>query len=471
LAALGIVIVLVLAGVGGGFYASRYFQQRANPGATLAGKGIAGQDQAQVTALARSMTESLRLRLSEGGKTVTATPAELGLTAQPDQAAQAALAAGRDKPFWLALNPWSAKPVDLAASVDAAKLQDFLDTTFVPPEDKFVNADVKLNDQAGVFEVVPGKVGETIEAEPVMKAIQVALAGGDPGVVQLAAADQPPVIADQAAQQAVDKANAVLAATMTFTTDNRKANQNEYTLPAGAAKAWTAVKPNAAGDGFDVVIDQAAATKDIADQLDQNLAVPPRPQIVVLYPGTEDEIGVKQWGWDGLKVAGTDGVGSQVVAALEKGESPTIAVDLEDAEFTTERVEAPSNFDVPDGDPWIDVNLSTFRVTLFKGTTAVNSFLVTTGDSATGHGTRTGTNYVYMKYDSQVMRGTDADPYEVATQWVSYFDGGIAFHSAPWREPNDWGREASHGCVNMRTSHALALYNFAPVGTKVVVHR
>ena len=53
--------------------------------------------------------------------------------------------------------------------------------------------------------------------------------------------------------------------------------------------------------------------------------------------------------------------------------------------------------------------------------------------------------------------------------WTMYFYGGYAIHGTYWH--NNFGTPMSHGCVNMRTSEAKWLFNWAPRGTLVVVHR
>jgi lipoprotein-anchoring transpeptidase ErfK/SrfK len=53
-------------------------------------------------------------------------------------------------------------------------------------------------------------------------------------------------------------------------------------------------------------------------------------------------------------------------------------------------------------------------------------------------------------------------------RWDTYFDGGNAFHTAYWH--NNFGTPMSHGCINMREADAKVVYDFAPLGTKVVVH-
>ena len=51
---------------------------------------------------------------------------------------------------------------------------------------------------------------------------------------------------------------------------------------------------------------------------------------------------------------------------------------------------------------------------------------------------------------------------------VMYFYQAYAFHGAYWH--NNFGRRASHGCVNMPPASAEWLYNWAEVGTRVEVY-
>ena len=52
---------------------------------------------------------------------------------------------------------------------------------------------------------------------------------------------------------------------------------------------------------------------------------------------------------------------------------------------------------------------------------------------------------------------------------MSYFNGDEAFHSAYWH--NNFGNRMSHGCVNMPIPEAKFVYEWAPIGTEVWVHR
>jgi lipoprotein-anchoring transpeptidase ErfK/SrfK len=49
-----------------------------------------------------------------------------------------------------------------------------------------------------------------------------------------------------------------------------------------------------------------------------------------------------------------------------------------------------------------------------------------------------------------------------------YFYQGYGTHGTYWH--TNFGQPMSHGCVNMTIGDAQWLYNWAPVGTLVVVH-
>lgn len=114
---------------------------------------------------------------------------------------------------------------------------------------------------------------------------------------------------------------------------------------------------------------------------------------------------------------------------------------------------------------WIEVDLSAQRVTAWNGRKKVRSFMVSTGKRRTP--TRLGTFSVQSKHRSTRMRGRNYNVPNVP--YVMYYSGGYALHGAYWH--NRFGTPVSHGCVNLRTASARWLYNWAPIGTPVVVRR
>jgi LysM repeat protein len=111
----------------------------------------------------------------------------------------------------------------------------------------------------------------------------------------------------------------------------------------------------------------------------------------------------------------------------------------------------------------IEVVLSEQKVYAYDGKTLINEFIVSTGVPA--HPTVTGKFYIYRKLDVTRMVG---DGYDLPNiHWVMYFFEGYSFHEAYWH--NNFGHPMSHGCVNMRLEDAKWLYDWAPLGTPVLV--
>lgn len=88
-----------------------------------------------------------------------------------------------------------------------------------------------------------------------------------------------------------------------------------------------------------------------------------------------------------------------------------------------------------------------------------------------GFDTPPGTYYINSKIPSQTMSGVlGGEYYNVPdVPWVMYFtDVGHAIHGTYWH--NNFGAVMSHGCVNLPLDVSQWLYDWAPVGTKVVIH-
>jgi lipoprotein-anchoring transpeptidase ErfK/SrfK len=113
---------------------------------------------------------------------------------------------------------------------------------------------------------------------------------------------------------------------------------------------------------------------------------------------------------------------------------------------------------------WIDVDISEQRVTAYDGDQAIQSFIVSTGVAA--YPTVIGQFRVYVKYTAADMAGPGY--YLPDVPYTMYFYKGYALHGTYWH--SNFGTPMSHGCVNLRTSEAQWLFNFASVGTLVIVH-
>lgn len=131
----------------------------------------------------------------------------------------------------------------------------------------------------------------------------------------------------------------------------------------------------------------------------------------------------------------------------------------------TEPALSHSSYARQGGRRWIEVDLSRQQLVAWNGRTVERIFWVSTGKRRTP--TPTGTYSIQSKYRVSRMRGANYNVPNVP--YTMYYSGGYALHGAYWH--NSFGTRVSHGCVNLGVRQARWLYNWAPVGTKVVVRR
>lgn len=141
---------------------------------------------------------------------------------------------------------------------------------------------------------------------------------------------------------------------------------------------------------------------------------------------------------------------------------------------------------------WIDVNVSAQSLVAFEGEKPVYATIVSTGrhhdtDKTKDHRTILGDFRIREKHIAATMEddGASDGPYSIQdVPWIMYFEGSYALHGAFWHSA--FGRERSHGCVNMTPYDAKQIFQWAGPklpegwhgvkatkenpGTRVIVH-
>jgi len=114
------------------------------------------------------------------------------------------------------------------------------------------------------------------------------------------------------------------------------------------------------------------------------------------------------------------------------------------------------------------IDLSDQKLYMQEGDNTVGTFLVSTGKWAP---TPTGSFAIWTKLRYTTMAGGNpalGTYYNLPNvPYTMYFYQGYGIHGAYWH--NNFGNPMSHGCVNMRPEEAGIVYNWADVGTPVVV--
>lgn len=121
----------------------------------------------------------------------------------------------------------------------------------------------------------------------------------------------------------------------------------------------------------------------------------------------------------------------------------------------------------------IVINLGLQRLYAYEngGTVFPKAVTITTGKY--GFETVTGEFAIYLKEQNHRMRSPFPGIYydNLVSYWMPFYLG-YGLHDAPWRSiygTQDYSYVGSHGCVNMPFSEASILYNWAEVGTRVLV--
>jgi lipoprotein-anchoring transpeptidase ErfK/SrfK len=117
----------------------------------------------------------------------------------------------------------------------------------------------------------------------------------------------------------------------------------------------------------------------------------------------------------------------------------------------------------------MEVSLSHQTMTLYENDKPVRTIYVATGVAAAP--TPTGTYYVQMKAAQMRFRGVNPDGshYDIPdVHWVMPFWGDYTIHGAYWRPR--FGVPGSDGCVSMSDADAKSLFDWADVGTPIVIH-
>lgn len=124
----------------------------------------------------------------------------------------------------------------------------------------------------------------------------------------------------------------------------------------------------------------------------------------------------------------------------------------------------------PTDGKWIDVDIGDQTITAYMGGAPLKTVLVSTGVAS--HPTVIGQYKIYVKVASQSMTGGSKFSHDYyylpGVPNVMFFYDGYAIHGTYWH--HNFGHPMSHGCVNLSLEDAKWFFDWAEVGTTVVVH-
>ncbi|MCO5221916.1 MAG: L,D-transpeptidase family protein [Thermomicrobiales bacterium] len=132
----------------------------------------------------------------------------------------------------------------------------------------------------------------------------------------------------------------------------------------------------------------------------------------------------------------------------------------------------PSN--APKTGRWIDVHLTQQLITLYEDRDPIRVVVTTSGMA--GWETPPGEYTITWRKANETMTSgaIGAEHFFKLDDvlYTQYFtDEGHAIHYAWWRTPETIGRPGSHGCLNVLLDDAEFMWNWADVGTPIVIHK
>lgn len=447
-------------------YAAHY-QDRALPGSSLAGVQVSGQTRAELATSLRQRVADTKITVATPSGRTTASLADLGYTVDVDATVARVFDENSQLSSYVkALT--TDRSVGVVSTFDPQVMDSYVAELASTDGTPAANAKVIRAEGASAFTVTPAVAGKTIDPASFQDVVKKAATDLVAATANAKIIDLPAAVSTESAQAIADQANAIVMAPVTITAEGKT-----FTATEQEKAAWVTVGEK---DGAPTapIVDAAKIGEWVTKQAGSVTVKPVKGVRNVNSQGAVLSVVTKAK--DGVDVGNAQQVAEALAAKLTAGQGAQEAFTTTVVQATwTERkiADGAQNlaYQAADGEKWIDVNLANKTMTAYVGAApAFGPISVVDGGAQTP--TVTGTYKVYLKFQKQTMRGENADGtnYEAPdVPWVTYFYRGYALHGAPWR--SSFGYSGSHGCVNLPVSVAKQVYDFAPLGTPVVVHR
>ena len=459
-------LLLGVVGAGGYAYAAHY-DGRAVPGTTVAGTDVSGKSRQEIVATIEERAKNTKVGVS-GDVTASASLTDLGTTVDAQATADAVMARGDTLGEKLrALVSQGKSEVPVVSTTDKTKVSGY--ATSLIPEDraKARNATVILSEDGTTFTTTSSAKGSSLDANALAQAAQKAATSLDSSSISLKITDAAPKVSDSDAQKVADKANGWVSQDVTITM-----GEDSYTAENTDKASWIKIT-NSTESAPTIAVDSSKVSQWVKAKAEEASSEPVTGERNVNASG--QVVSTPTEAKDGKTVNNADAVATSITQSLGSNkaysgsfEATTVKAEWKERTIANGAEKLP--YQAAPGEKWVDLNLSNKTVTAYEGATVVHG-PVSIVDGAAETPTVTGTYKVYLQYESQTMRGENADgsPYVAEdVPWVSYFYSGYAFHGAGWR--SSFGYSGSHGCVNMPVSEAQWIYNWVDTNTVVQSH-
>lgn len=349
---------------------------------------------------------------------------------------------------------WRPVTAPIAITVDSAKLNDFIVkhiTTTVQPA-----KDATLTIEKGEIKLTDATAGKQYGLQnPTQTLLNAASHMQKPAVVVKEIALNPALTAEQL-ESSKAKLEKTLTQPISFTIGGRTVHPSSKDI-AG----WLELTPDEKTKSVAIDVNSGKVLEYI-NKIAKADVHPPRARVQVKQDDGTTRVLVN--GVNGSDVTNKQAVATSVANNLLKNTGIEQTLSVSYAGYKT--------ITAGDYTKWIEVDLTNKRMYAYTHADLVKTFLVSAGAPKTP--TVTGQYAIYSKYTQKDMRGRNVDGskyFQPHVPWVNFFYKDYAIHGNYWRPLSYFGNiNSSHGCVSTVPNEAEWIYNWAPIGTPVIVH-
>lgn len=444
----------LLAIVISGFF-SQYFKGKVMPNVSVAGITSTAKTPAELKSQLQKQTKDLKLTFQTDDKKFHPELKEVGYQVDINKTVQNAMDAKRKSGIGNRLAFWKRITVPAVVTINNTLLSQYVETNTPNLNKAPTDAQLQFDTSQATFEISAQANGSGPDVSRLQKQLIATGQRLQPASFKLKIVTKGPTITEAKLQPLLQPANNLVAKQVVLTGLG-------YTYKARPADIASWITPTPQANGTMKLIIDPAKIQSYVSSIGKKISSPPQDEKIVKDDTTGQQV-VLQEGRDGTELADQDQLAKAIAESLKNGQDTTQIMNITTAAHKTVNMSAY--------DKWIEVDLSEQRTTAYEHATPVKTFVVATGTK--GHETVTGEFAIWLKVRSQTMKGgskATGDYYDIPNvEWVSYFYQDYALHGAWWRKV--FGYPASHGCVNMTNDDAHWVYDWAPVGTKVIVHQ
>jgi lipoprotein-anchoring transpeptidase ErfK/SrfK len=456
IAALGLVVGFFALGTQLGV--KTWYDGRLLPGVKIAGVPVGGLSVPDARKLVRRMADTYRVKLNVANEHYVLSAPQLGVTFDIEGTLRTAYRTGRDG--WLP--PAVQPPVPLSYHLDRAQLNTFtasvVNKVGTPPLDAgIVISGTDLSTK-------PEKSGFSIDRLGLQRLIEDDVKSPGGSNLTLKPRVQLADIQVNALGPTVDEARRLMAVPIVLTYEDRT-----FTPTPSDIGQWLAFQKQPDGTAYKLVPQvDTAKLKSYTQSIANKLEIAAIPQLVNIENGVSK---VTQEGSDGLAID-QDALTRAISDAVTREQPLTYPISTRVVPFKT----LTTTFVTLDYPKYIEVSLGKQHLWAWENGQIVYESPITSGATGAGLGTVTGLFSIYYKTTNTHLVGYQYGyDYDVPVKYWMPFYQGYGLHDATWRHGNfggpDYWYGGSHGCVNLPDATAEFIYNWAPVGTPVWVHK